>query len=51
MSDSDRLYHVGFGPADLYEGTTIALLSGDPDRSELGGGLEVSAFGVAFWKT
>jgi uridine phosphorylase len=35
MSDSDRLYHVGFGPADLYDGTTIALLSGDPDRSEL----------------
>lgn len=29
------LYHLGFGPADLPEGTTIALLSGDPDRSEL----------------
>ena len=35
MPDSDRLYHVGFGPSDLVEGTTIALLSGDPDRSEL----------------
>ena len=32
MSD-DRLYHVGFGPSDLPEGTTIALLSGDPERS------------------
>ncbi len=32
---SDRLYHVGFGASDLDEGTTIALLSGDPDRSEL----------------
>ncbi len=30
-----RLYHVGFGPDDLPEGTTIALLSGDPQRSEL----------------
>jgi uridine phosphorylase len=29
------LYHVGFGRADLDEGTSIALLSGDPDRSEL----------------
>ena len=32
MSD-DRLYHVGFGPSDLPEGTTVALLSGDPERS------------------
>jgi uridine phosphorylase len=31
---SDRLYHVGFGPSDLPPGTTIALLSGDPERSE-----------------
>jgi uridine phosphorylase len=30
-----RLYHIGFGPADLPEGTSIALLSGDPGRSEL----------------
>jgi uridine phosphorylase len=30
-----RLYHIGFGPDDLPEGTTIALLSGDPNRSEL----------------
>ena len=29
------LYHVGFGPDDLPAGTTIALLSGDPARSEL----------------
>ena len=28
------LYHLGFGTADLDEGTTIALLSGDPSRSE-----------------
>ncbi len=28
-------YHVGFGRDDLPEGTTIALLSGDPGRSEL----------------
>lgn len=33
MTD-DRLYHIGFGPSDLPEGTTIALLSGDPGRSE-----------------
>ena len=32
MSD-DRLYHVGFGPSDLPDGTTLALLSGDPERS------------------
>jgi uridine phosphorylase len=31
----DRLYHVGFGPDDLPEPTTVALLSGDPGRSEL----------------
>lgn len=29
------LYHIGFGPEDLDEGTTVALLSGDPGRSEL----------------
>jgi len=29
------LYHVGFGADDLPTGTTLALLSGDPDRSEL----------------
>jgi uridine phosphorylase len=34
MSD-DRLYHVGFGRSDLPAGTSIALLSGDPERSEL----------------
>lgn len=31
---SERLYHIGFGAADLPEGTTLALLSGDPGRSE-----------------
>lgn len=31
----NALYHVGFGAADLDEGTTIALVSGDPGRSEL----------------
>jgi uridine phosphorylase len=30
-----RLYHIGFGPDDLPDGTTVALLSGDPGRSEL----------------
>ena len=30
-----QLYHIGFGAADLPVGTTIALLSGDPGRSEL----------------
>ncbi len=30
-----RLYHIGFGAADLPDATTIALLSGDPGRSEL----------------
>jgi uridine phosphorylase len=29
------LYHVGFGREDLDDGTSIALLSGDPGRSEL----------------
>lgn len=32
MTD-DRKYHIGFGRSDLPEGTTIALLSGDPERS------------------
>ena len=32
---NERLYHVGFGAADLPAGTTLALLSGDPGRSEL----------------
>lgn len=31
----DRLYHIGFAPSDLPEGADIALLSGDPGRSEL----------------
>ena len=35
MGDGNRLYHIGFGAGDLPEGTTLALLSGDPDRSEL----------------
>ena len=30
-----RLYHIGFGSADLPAETSIALLSGDPGRSEL----------------
>ena len=34
-ADAGRLYHIGFGAADLPAGTTIALLSGDPGRSEL----------------
>ena len=29
------MYHVGFGRDDLPEGTTLALMSGDPGRSEL----------------
>ncbi len=33
MSD-DTLYHIGFGPSDLPEGCDLALLSGDPHRSE-----------------
>lgn len=32
---TDRLYHIGLRASDLPEGTSIALLSGDPDRSEL----------------
>lgn len=32
---ADQLYHVGFGPDDLPDGTDIALLCGDPGRSEL----------------
>ncbi|HEX7134399.1 MAG TPA: nucleoside phosphorylase [Iamia sp.] len=37
MPDDDdaRLYHIGFAPTDLPEGADIALLSGDPGRSEL----------------
>lgn len=37
MSDTapGRLYHIGFGASDLPDGATIALLSGDPARSEL----------------
>jgi uridine phosphorylase len=31
----ERLYHIGFGSSDLPADTTIALLSGDPGRSEL----------------
>jgi uridine phosphorylase len=34
MTAGGALYHIGFGPDDLDEGTTIALLSGDPSRSE-----------------
>lgn len=34
MTTSERMYHVGFGLDDLDPGTTIALLSGDPERSE-----------------
>ncbi len=32
---SERLYHIGFGADDLPAGTSLALLSGDPGRSEL----------------
>jgi uridine phosphorylase len=32
---SPRQYHIGFGADDLPDGTSIALLSGDPHRSEL----------------
>jgi uridine phosphorylase len=37
MSDptQDTHYHIGFGGSDLPDGTSIALLSGDPARSEL----------------
>src|SRR6478735_8999887 len=31
---SGALYHIGFGVGDLDPDTTIALLSGDPGRSE-----------------
>jgi uridine phosphorylase len=34
MSESTRPYHIGFGTADLPPDTTIALLSGDPKRSQ-----------------
>lgn len=48
MTSSERMYHIGFGASDLPEGTTIALLSGDPERSDhiatqvLSGGRELS---------
>ena len=32
---ADRLYHIGFGEDDVPERPRIALLSGDPGRSEL----------------
>lgn len=32
---TDRLYHISFGASDLPDGTTVALMSGDPGRSEL----------------
>ncbi len=35
MDRDETLYHVGFAPTALPDGTSIALLSGDPDRSEL----------------
>ncbi len=35
MTAAGRLYHIGFGVDDLPEGTSLALLSGDPGRSEL----------------
>jgi uridine phosphorylase len=35
VAGEDRKYHIGFGVADLPEDTSIALLSGDPGRSEL----------------
>jgi uridine phosphorylase len=34
-ADAGTQYHIGFGAADLPAGTSIALLSGDPGRSEL----------------
>ena len=34
MTAGGAHYHLGFGAADLDPGTTIALLSGDPSRSE-----------------
>jgi uridine phosphorylase len=45
---SERQYHVGFGRDDVPAGTSLALLSGDPGRSELiatqhlGGGRELA---------
>ncbi|MFV0307863.1 MAG: uridine phosphorylase [Desertimonas sp.] len=45
---AERMYHIGFGEDDLPVGTTLALLSGDPSRSEdiarnyLGGGRELA---------
>jgi uridine phosphorylase len=33
MTAAGPLYHLGFGSSDLDEGTSIALLSGDPARS------------------
>ncbi|HEU4841337.1 MAG TPA: uridine phosphorylase [Ilumatobacteraceae bacterium] len=35
MASDERKYHIGFGRADLPDGAAIALLSGDPGRSEL----------------
>ena len=35
VASDERKYHIGFGRADVPAGTTIALLSGDPGRSEL----------------
>jgi len=35
VAGEDRKYHIGFGVADLPDDTSIALLSGDPGRSEL----------------
>jgi uridine phosphorylase len=34
VTTGGALYHLGFGAGDLDDGTTIALLSGDPSRSE-----------------
>lgn len=34
MPNDDVLYHVGFAPSALPDGTSIALLSGDPGRTE-----------------
>ena len=35
VASDEQQYHIGFGRSDLPEGTSIALLSGDPGRSEL----------------
>jgi uridine phosphorylase len=35
VPSEERKYHIGFGRGDLPDGTAIALLSGDPARSEL----------------